>query len=61
MKALATLAIICLIPASALGQVEKSGPWEMQDSRTIASLRGIHAVGGGVAWASGTNGPASLE
>jgi hypothetical protein len=28
----------------------------MQSSGTKASLRGIHAVGGGVAWASGTNG-----
>jgi len=56
MKALATLAAICLLPAIALGQVEKSGPWEMQNSGTTASLRGIHAVGGGVAWASGTNG-----
>ena len=56
MKVLATLAALCLLPAIALAQVEKSGPWEMQDSRTTASLRGIHAVGGGVAWASGTNG-----
>jgi photosystem II stability/assembly factor-like uncharacterized protein len=56
MKVLATLAVICLLPAIAHSQVEKSGPWEIQDSRTTASLRGIHAVGGGVAWASGTNG-----
>lgn len=28
----------------------------MQSSGTKAGLRGIHAVGGGVAWASGTNG-----
>jgi photosystem II stability/assembly factor-like uncharacterized protein len=56
MKALAALAAICLLPAIALGQTEKSGPWEMQNSGTTASLRGIHAVGGGVAWASGTNG-----
>ena len=56
MKVLATLAAICLLPAIAHSQVEKSGPWEMQDSRATASLRGIHAVGGGVAWASGTNG-----
>jgi hypothetical protein len=33
-----------------------SGPWVMQSSGTSASFRGIHAVGGGVAWASGTNG-----
>jgi photosystem II stability/assembly factor-like uncharacterized protein len=56
MKVLATLAVICLLPAIAHAQVEKSGPWEMQSSGTTASLRGIHAVGGGVAWASGTNG-----
>ncbi len=56
MKVLATLAAICLLPVIALGQVKKSGPWEMQSSGTTASLRGIHAVGGGVAWASGTNG-----
>jgi photosystem II stability/assembly factor-like uncharacterized protein len=30
--------------------------WEMQASHTTADLRGIHAVGGGVAWASGTAG-----
>ena len=30
--------------------------WEMESSRTTADLRGIDNVGGGVAWASGTNG-----
>ena len=30
--------------------------WTMQESHTTADLRGIHNVGGGVAWASGTNG-----
>ena len=30
--------------------------WDLEDSHTNASLRGIHNVGGGVAWASGTNG-----
>jgi len=30
--------------------------WEIQESHTTASLRGIANVGGGVAWASGTNG-----
>ena len=30
--------------------------WTIEDSHTTASLRGIHNVGGGVAWASGTNG-----
>src|ERR1700722_8817235 len=30
--------------------------WEIESSNTTADLRGIHSVGGGVAWASGTNG-----
>ncbi len=30
--------------------------WMLQDSHTKASLRGIHYVGDGVAWASGTQG-----
>jgi photosystem II stability/assembly factor-like uncharacterized protein len=30
--------------------------WDLQDSYTTADLRGIDNVGGGVAWASGTNG-----
>jgi hypothetical protein len=30
--------------------------WEIEDSHTTASLRGIHNVGGGIAWASGTGG-----
>ena len=33
-----------------------SRSWEMQNSTTKAGLRGIHAVGNGIAWASGTNG-----
>ena len=34
----------------------RSGPWELEDSASTAGLRGIHAVGGGVVWASGTGG-----
>jgi hypothetical protein len=30
--------------------------WDIEESHTTASLRGIHNAGGGVAWASGTNG-----
>jgi hypothetical protein len=30
--------------------------WEIQDSHTTASLRGIHALGNGIAWASGSAG-----
>src|ERR1700678_1183341 len=48
---------ICLVaPLGAVAQ-GKSGPWELEDSgTTTAGLRGIHTVGGGVVWASGTDG-----
>ncbi|HLJ78616.1 MAG TPA: hypothetical protein VKT75_14440 [Acidobacteriaceae bacterium] len=45
-----------LVPACAQELNQTSGPWVMERSGTTAGLRGIHAVGGGVAWASGTNG-----
>ena len=38
------------------GQQPRFGPWVRETSGTTAGLRGIHAVGGGVAWASGTDG-----
>jgi hypothetical protein len=41
-------------PAAA--PVAHIGPWELEASGTTADLRGIEAVGGGVAWASGTQG-----
>lgn len=60
MKNLAWLgsgAILLLSASGLLGAQEtRSGPWAMQVSGTTAGLRGIHAVGGGVAWASGTDG-----
>ena len=45
---LAMLFVAACLPAHA--------QWEMQNSNTKADLRGIHAVGGGVAWASGSKG-----
>ncbi len=42
------LPVICLAQTGA--------PWQMEPSETTADLRGIHAVGGGVVWASGTGG-----
>ena len=33
-----------------------SGQWVIEQSNSTADLRGIHNVGGGVAWASGTQG-----
>jgi photosystem II stability/assembly factor-like uncharacterized protein len=44
------LAALCIFAAQARAQ------WDMETSHTTASLRGVHSVGGGVAWASGTNG-----
>jgi photosystem II stability/assembly factor-like uncharacterized protein len=32
------------------------GQWALQESHTTADLRGIHSLGNGVAWASGTGG-----
>jgi photosystem II stability/assembly factor-like uncharacterized protein len=45
-----------LLCATCFGAFAQFGPWEMEKSGTTASLRGVHAVGGGVVWASGTNG-----
>jgi photosystem II stability/assembly factor-like uncharacterized protein len=42
----------CLLCSVAQAQ----SPWELESSGSTASLRGIQNVGGGVAWASGTNG-----
>lgn len=38
------------------GAVGAHAQWQMQDSGTTASLRGISSLGKGVAWASGANG-----
>jgi hypothetical protein len=55
-RAATSLLAFVLFSVIAPAQAPKSGPWEMQNSGTTAGLRGIYAVGGGVAWASGTNG-----
>jgi hypothetical protein len=43
-------------PASAATPTTKWNPWQTEQSGTKADLRGIHAVGDGVAWASGAKG-----
>ena len=48
--------LFALVGGLLCGQEMRSGPWVMQSSGTTAGLRGIHAVGGGVVWASGTDG-----
>lgn len=55
------LVVLCLLPGLAgtlHGYAQRAGAqvWQMEQSGTTADLRGIHSVGGGVAWASGTNG-----
>jgi hypothetical protein len=44
--------ILILLTATLTTQAQ----WDIEESHTTASLRGIHNVGGGVAWASGTHG-----
>ncbi len=48
---LTILASIAFLAASAV-----HAQWQIETSNTTADLRGIHSVGNGVAWASGTNG-----
>jgi photosystem II stability/assembly factor-like uncharacterized protein len=49
--------LVCLTALTAGAQTTtKSGPWELEESNSTAGLRGIHNVGGGVVWASGTGG-----
>ncbi len=48
-----------LVLVAALALVTPSttqAQWQLQDAHTTADLRGIDAVGNGIAWASGTNG-----
>ena len=50
------LSLLFLAAAVGAAQTAKPSPWVMQNSGTTASLRGIHALPGGIAWASGTDG-----
>jgi len=45
-----------LILAMFLTSATVNAQWTIQDSHTTADLRGIHSLGNGIAWASGTNG-----
>src|SRR5882757_9896461 len=47
---------LLLLLTAALATKKIHAQWDIEDSHTTASLRGIHNAGGGVAWASGTNG-----
>jgi hypothetical protein len=45
-----------MLGAMALTAITAHSQWTLQNSNSTASLRGVHSLGGGVAWASGTNG-----
>jgi hypothetical protein len=49
-------ATLLLLLLTTLTTKKIQAQFDIEDSNTTASLRGIHNVGGGVAWASGTNG-----
>jgi hypothetical protein len=49
-------ATLLLFLATILATKKIQAQFDIEDSNSTASLRGIHNVGGGVAWASGTNG-----
>jgi photosystem II stability/assembly factor-like uncharacterized protein len=49
--------LLAVVPiAAAQTTAQTIAPWQMQDSGSTASLRGIDSVNGTVAWASGTGG-----
>jgi photosystem II stability/assembly factor-like uncharacterized protein len=52
----AGIALIFTTGVQAQGLNQKSGPWALEESGTTAGLRGIRSLGGGVAWASGSDG-----
>ena len=50
------LTALLTLSAFAAAQSPSPTPWQIQDSGTTASLRGIFSVDGTIAWASGTGG-----
>ena len=55
-KYIFTLLRLAAILAIAALTTQSQAQWDLEDTHTTASLRGIHNVGGGVVWASGTHG-----
>jgi photosystem II stability/assembly factor-like uncharacterized protein len=55
-KYISTLLRLTAILVAATLTTHAKAQWDIEESHTTASLRGIHNVGGGVAWASGTHG-----
>jgi photosystem II stability/assembly factor-like uncharacterized protein len=55
-RSVGSLALLLLAATTALASSAAHAQWEIEESHTTASLRGIVNVGAGVAWASGTGG-----
>ncbi len=51
-----TIQLATIVALTLLAPPTAHAQWELENSGTKASLRGITNVGGGVAWASGTDG-----
>ena len=56
MMLIRSCAALLLATLAAHAQSAKPPIWEMENSGTTAGLRGVHAVSGGVVWASGEHG-----
>jgi len=48
--------MLLLLVLAAVGTPQASAQWEIEDSHTAASLRGVDYVGNGTVWASGSDG-----
>jgi photosystem II stability/assembly factor-like uncharacterized protein len=48
--------VLTIVAVTSVAVTCAQAQWTMQQSHTDASLRGLHNVGGGVVWASGTQG-----
>ncbi len=48
--------LLFLLALPLLANAQSAAPWQIEPSETTADLRGVHAVGGGVVWASGSGG-----
>ncbi len=48
--------LLLLLLSAAIASTRTLAQFDLEDSHTKASLRGIHSLGDGIAWASGTDG-----
>jgi photosystem II stability/assembly factor-like uncharacterized protein len=53
---LVAMRTMIVLGAMVLAAATAHSQWTLENSNSTASLRGIHSLGGGIAWASGTEG-----